>query len=256
MNLAGARVLVTRPHGQAQDLLDRLAQRGAQARHLPLFEIRDHGDAQAHRATLDRCRGFDGWIFTSANAASRAVALDAGPWPPLFATGAATAEALARGGRAGATVAESSSASEALLALPALRTPQGRRFLVCTGAGGREHLVEGLRGAQAHVERLDLYERVPVPLAPGAVEAAVTDADAVIVTSGEALQRLWDLAPPAARSHLAGLVLVVPSRRVIELALRLGAVRACAPSRMSDAHLVRCLEEAICDHADPGTTRP
>lgn len=244
MNLKGARVLVTRPAGQEGALLDLLRARGAQPRHLPLVAIRDHGDPHAHRATLARCRAFDGWIFTSTNAARRAASLDAGPWPSLFATGTATAQALADAGHPGAAVAPSSAASEALLALPALSAPQGRRYLVCTGVGGREHVVDVLRDAQAQVERLDLYERVPVAYAPEALGAAIAEADAAVVTSGDALQQLWDLAPQSARSRLQGLVLVVPSRRVIELALRLGFAAPCAPSQMSDAHLVRCLEGA------------
>lgn len=244
MNLQGARVLVTRPDRQAGALLVLLAASGARPQHLPLYAIRDHGDPQAQRAVLEDCRAFDGWIFTSTNAAARAAALDAGAWPPLFATGGATAQVLAEGGHPGASVAAGSAASEALLALPALRAVRGRRFLVCTGVGGREHLVEALRDGGARVERLELYERVALDHAPEAVEAAVTDADAVVVTSGEALQRLWDLTPPGARSRLARLVLVVPSRRVIELALRLGFAAPRAPPRMSDAHLVGCLEEA------------
>jgi uroporphyrinogen-III synthase len=244
LNLKGARVLVTRPEGQEGALIDLLRARGAQPRHLPLFAIRDHGDRNAHRATLARSRAFDGWIFTSANAATRAAALDPGPWPAQFATGAATARALAEAGHPGASVAPSSAASEALLELPALRAPRGRRYLVCTGVGGREHLVDALVQAQAHVERLDLYERVPVAHVPEAIAAAIAAADAAVVTSGDALQQLWALAPAAALPRLRGLVLVVPSRRVIELALRLGFAAPCAPPQMSDAHLVGCLEEA------------
>ncbi|HKY90239.1 MAG TPA: uroporphyrinogen-III synthase [Nevskiaceae bacterium] len=244
MKLKGARVLVTRPAGQAGALLDLLQARGAQARHLPLVAIHDHGDPDAQRAVLAARRDFDGWIFTSANAAGRAAALDPGPWPTLFATGEGTARALADAGHPGAHVAPSSAASESLLGLAALHPVQGRRFLVCTGVGGRDLLVHALRDAGARVERLELYERAPVPHAPDAVAAAIDGTDAAIVTSGDALQRLWDLAPAAARVRLAGLVLVVPSQRVIELALRLGFAAPRAPARMSDAHLVRCLEEA------------
>lgn len=244
MSLAGLRVLVTRPAHQAQNLLDLLAAEGAIATHLPLFEIRDAGDPAAHHATLDRRRDDDGWIFTSANAAIRACRLYTGEWPALFATGEATAQALADGGHPGARVAESSAASEMLLEMPALVAASGRRFLLCTGVGGRDHLADVLRARGGQVERLDLYERVEIAYGPEAVEAALAAVDAVIVTSGDGLARLWALAPESARPRLRGLVLVVPSRRVIEQALRLGFAAPLAPAQMSDANLVRCLEQA------------
>ncbi|MGQ0622010.1 MAG: uroporphyrinogen-III synthase [Panacagrimonas sp.] len=247
--LTGRRVLVTRPEGQSANLLALLDARGAIVLPLPLHRIEAWGDAELHRCTLAAARGFDGWIFTSANAvrqfASLSPAVSPSQWPAFYAIGAATARALEECGHPDAQLAPAGNTSEALLDLPALCEPYGQRWLICTGAGGRDVLATTLAARGARVERLELYLRVPIDHPAETLTTALDQAEAVIVTSGEGLQRLYDLAPAASRVRLLACPLVAPSARVLEQARRLGFTSMVAPAEMSDAALVASLERVL-----------
>lgn len=249
--LCGCRVLSTRPAAQTQALAALLRERGATPVELPLFRIVPHGEAALHRQRLDAARHWSGWIFTSANAARCAAALDDAPWPSLFAVGAATAHALTAQGRAGAQVSETGTGSEALLAHPALRAPRGERLLICTGVDGRTALDTELAARGAHVERLELYAREPVAHAAEEVARAISTVDAMLCTSGQGVERLHAITPDNLRPALLSRLLVVPSPRVLELARRLGFSAALAPAQTSDEALVACLELGLAESARP-----
>lgn len=251
--LRGYRVLCTRPAAQGEALAALLREHGAEPVELPLFRIEPHGDTSAQAQFMDAARTWNGWIFTSANAALRATALDQGPWPTLFAIGAATARSLAVQGRPGALCSAEGSTSEALLDHPALRAASGQRFLLCTGVGGRDVIETALSARGAQVERLELYARVPVEHSTAEVLRALESVDAILCTSGESVERLHALAPAAARATLLSRLLVVPSQRVLELARRLGFLTVRAPAQTSDEALVACLEQGLSESAQPPT---
>jgi uroporphyrinogen-III synthase len=243
--LSGWRILVTRPAEQAEQLCRLVEERGGQALRLPLMCIEAADEVPRLRDVMARCRKFDGWIFTSANAARIAAQLDSDSWPTLYAVGRATARELERQHRAGALVPAQGSSSEALLAMPAFQSVAGQRFLVCTGERGLGLIESTLRERGAETLTLALYRRVPAPHEPAAVRAAVQDSDAVILTSAESLQQLWTLVPEDLRGSLRALRLVTPSPRVVELARRLGFEQPLAPDEVSDEALLRCLESSL-----------
>lgn len=252
-SLRGRRVLSTRPAAQGQALIAQLRSRGAIAVELPLFRIAPAGDPGRQRAQLCAARGDSTWIFTSANAARYAAALDAGPWPALLAIGAATAGALAELGHPGAQFPSAGSDSESLLALPALRDPSGQRFLLCTGVGGRGLIETALSARGAQVERVELYRREPVDYGVDAVTQALQGIDALVCTSGESLDRLRVITPLRTWRSLLSRVLVVPSPRVLELARRLGFTAVRAPVQTSDEALIACLEQGLAESAHTPT---
>lgn len=238
---SGLRVLITRPAAQSAGIEDLLRRRGAQPLPLPLFEIQPTGEEAGHRATLSAARTWNGWLFTSVNAAREAARLDPGPWPPLYAIGQATADALATLGHPGARHSRSGSSSEDLLAHADLQAIQGQRFLICTGEGGRDALAPRLRARGADAQRLELYQRVAVDHSPATLREAAESCDAIICTSGDGLERLCERLPDDLRSRVQSCLLVVPSPRVLELARRLGFAEVRAPQRTSDEALVDCL---------------
>lgn len=258
--LQGRRVLVTRPQAQSAGLITALEARGAIAIALPLYRVEDWGEPSEHERRLRESREFEGWIFTSANAARRCAELDTAPahlpWPRLYAVGAATARALEDGGHPGALTSGAGSTSEDLLGLPSLQDVRGHRLLICTGLGGRDVLATTLAARGAHVERLELYRRLAIDHPPERVAAAADAAEAVLVTSGEGLQRLYQLTPPESRPHLLAAPLVVPSARVLEQAQRLGFAAARAPTEMSDAALLACLERGLASAIPRSMTDP
>lgn len=248
MNAVGLRVLVTRPAAQSGPIERLLRDRGMEPLSLPLFEVVACGDDGAHRATLARARSWDSWIFTSANAARRALDLAsaAGPWTESYAIGPATARVLTESGVAAVRFPAHGSTSEDLLALPALSEVSNRRILICTGEGGRDVLALELRRRGASVERLELYRRVAVEHPQSRVRDLAGRCDAVICSSGEGLMRLHELMPEDMRSRLARRVLVVPSQRVLESARHLGFTEVRTPLKTSDEALVDCLVQPAC----------
>lgn len=243
MNAVGLRVLVTRPAAQSGPMERRLRTLGMEALALPLFETVACGDDEGHRARLIGAQHWDGWIFTSANAARRTVDLASAikSWPPRYAIGDATADALIAAGRGPVQLPVHGNTSEDLLALQAFREVAGHRLLVCTGEGGRDAIAPELRRRGAQVERLDLYRRIAVAHSASAVRHAVERCDAVICTSGEGLARLHAIVPEDLRSGLMRRLLVVPSQRVLELARHLGFTEVRAPVKTSDEALLDCL---------------
>ncbi len=241
--LAGLRVLVTRPAHQADTLCKLIEKAGGEAIRLPLLSIEPIAPAQAARQ-FELARGFDWWIFTSANAVRQARAIDAGAWPQsLAAVGPATAAALESVSGAQVLAPLQGASSEALLARPELAALSGKRVLIVTGADGLETLSTELERRGATVVTAAVYHRVPLPHTPEAIESSLKRAKAIIVTSGQALEHLWNLTPETLRPALLKKQLVAPSERVVEMAVKLQfAARALAPEQMSDASIVHCLE--------------
>nr|WP_277346267.1 uroporphyrinogen-III synthase [Solimonas marina] len=221
-----------------------LESRGAQALPLPLQTIEAVRQPAAAARALEQAAAADAWIFTSANAVQFAQRLMPGDWPPLFAVGSATAAALLAQGR-DVDLPDGAYSSEGLLALPALQSVQGRRYAIVTGEGGRELLASALRARGAQVDVIAVYRRIALPYAPAMVAQVVGDADAAIVTSGEALTRLVDLlSETPARATLQRLPLVVPSQRVVEHARQLGfRTTPMVPDQVADSAFVQCLEQ-------------
>lgn len=242
--LRGLRVLVTRPAPQAENLCRLIEQAGGQALRLPLQAIEPAGDRSAAAARLAAAAAWEAWIFTSANAVRAAAAVYAGPRPArLAAVGAATASLLRAGGAEAVIAPEDSDGAAGLLAHPAFAAVRGQRILIVTGDSSLPLLAEELARRGAQVESAALYRRVPVVHEPAAVAKLIGAAELAVVSSGEALQRLVELAQGPARQRLLALQLAVPSARVVEKARELGFKRpALLPTRVSDAAYVELLQ--------------
>ncbi len=161
---------------------------------------------------------FDVVIFLSEHAVRLGLpALLACGWfsrASVLAVGGRTARVLKADGVA--AEAPEQTGSEALLAMPLLARPAGRRVLLVTGAGGRSLLATTLAERGAEVQRFECYRRAPVPGAP----PAVLQCDAIIAASGEGLERvaaLWLAA--GGRNEVP---VLVPSARVARLGVELG----------------------------------
>lgn len=241
--LSGLRVLVTRPQHQADALCAQLEALGAEVARMPLFDIEAVGDVSEQQACFAAWRDAAAWIFTSTNAVRLAAERDPGPWPLCYGVGPATAAALSALDRGPVMAPEAGSSSEALLALPELEQPDGGRFLIVTGEQGRDLLATTLQSRGAIVETLNLYRRRAIDYDADRVTAEIELADATILTSGEALDRLWALTPEASHRSLLMQQVVVPSARVLDKARELGFPAPLVPETVSDEAIVRCLVE-------------
>jgi uroporphyrinogen-III synthase len=215
--LEGLGVVITRPKSAAEALAVALEREGARAFVFPALEIEAADPTPRQREALDDLAGFGLAIFISANAVERGLALarSTGPWPAgtrVAAIGEATAHALRNSGFAAVISPQERHDSEALLALPELRSVKGERIIVFRGEGGREHLRDVLEARGAHVDYVECYRRARPRTAPGALLAAWARGElhAVSALSAETLENFLAMVGEAALPHVAEATLVVP----------------------------------------------
>lgn len=241
--LAGARILVTRPAAQAGSLCRMIEAEGGQALRLPLLSIEPVVSASQARQLL--AAGHDAWIFTSANAARHSASLINGPWPArVAAVGPATAAALA--GAPLVTLPLGGASSDALLELPEFREVRGQRVLLVTGEGGLRQIERELEARGASVERAEVYRRVPLPYPPETVASFLRRSAVLVLTSSEALEQLQRVTPVESHGLLKRKPLVLPSTRVVERAQDMGFGRAVSvEGPMSDAALLAACAQIL-----------
>jgi uroporphyrinogen-III synthase len=110
--------------------------------------------------------------------------------------------------------------SEGLLALPELQQVAGKNVLIFRGDGGRELLGDTLNTRGAKVEYVTCYLRRKPDLDSDALLTAA--ADAITLSSSEALRNLFDMPEAPGRTRLAAVPLFVPHARIAEAARQLG----------------------------------
>jgi len=233
--LAGKRILVTRPGGQAAGLSALIRGAGGEALEAPAIEIRALADPEAFYALADRLESFDIAVFVSRNAVRKAMELlqarrGAKPWPArlrLATVGSGSRDELEARGFSGVIAPQGQADSEALLALPEFADVAGKRVVIFRGEGGRTLLGETLRARGALVEHAACYRRT-LPEAGGALLAlawAGGAVAAVTVSSGEGLANLLEMLGEEGARRLAQAVFFVPHPRIAEEAARRGLGR-------------------------------
>jgi uroporphyrinogen-III synthase len=228
VSLAGLGVLVTRPESQAGPLARHLASLGATVYQLPALSIVPRSDVAAQCTKLGPLADFDWAIFISANAVRYGAGrLPTASAPRVAAVGPATAAALTHAGYRLSLVPARGFDSEHVLACPELQSMQGQRVLLIRGGVGRDLLAETLTARGAHVETLDVYERVRATPPPGAVDAverawARGHIQVVTATSTEIARALFELLSPEGRALYARTAILVGSARIADSVRRLG----------------------------------
>ncbi len=246
-DLGGLSVLITRPAEQAADFAEMVAAARGRPVRFPVLEILGPADKQAVRRQLADLPAVDLLIFVSANAVRYAF-----PQMPdhiplelrIAAVGRATARALEEVGLDPTLIPASRFDSEGLLALPELRDVSGWRILIVRGDGGREHLRETLEARGARVEYVEVYRRrIPQRNPANLIGHWDSLVDVVTVTSGQILDNLFTLLGEEGTPLLQDTPLVVPGRRVAELAAARGCARVIVARSAMDADMLAALCE-------------
>ena len=245
--LAGRRVVVTRPGGQAQRIAQLIRARGGEPVLFPALEILDAADPAPARALIERLDGFDLAVFISANAVDKGLALVRArrAWPAALrvaAVGRASARALEREGFAAVIFPPQRFDSEALLELPELTRVAGARVAIFRGEGGRELLGDTLRVRGATVEYVECYRRARprADSAPLLALCARGELDAFTATSSEALANLDAMLGAAGRQCLIETPMFVPHERIAAAARAL-ALRTVVLTGPGDEGLIEGL---------------
>lgn len=219
-------VLVTRAGKAGSSLAARLDAEGWSAHHCPPVSLTGPLNRAACAEALFAALPADRVILTSPEGVRQAVALvgaEAFVDSIVIAPGPGTARLATALGLTRVVSPERSGDSEAMLNLPELMAVAGLRILILAAAGGRRLLEIELSKRGARVERLHVYRRLRCGL-PDSLADDIARADHVIslISSGGALEALQaGLSEAAWQDVLAGLLLV-PSRRVAELARQAG----------------------------------
>ncbi|WP_028241454.1 uroporphyrinogen-III synthase [Stutzerimonas azotifigens] len=231
--MSGWRLLLTRPAEECAALAATLADAGIHSSSLPLLAIEPLAETPEQRSLFLDLDRYAAVVVVSKPAARLGLErLDTyWPQPPLgprwFSVGAATGALLEDYGLDARWPAGGDD-SEALLALPAFREALAGhepRVLILRGEGGREWLGEQLRARGVQVDALALYRRYCPDYPPGTVHARIMAErlNGLVVSSGQGLQSLSELAGEGWAELAGRLPLFVPSPRVARLAQELGA---------------------------------
>ena len=263
-DLTGLHVVVTRPLAQAEPWAERLREMGATTSIVPLLDIVPLKDAEHIQFIKNRILDFDHYskaIFVSQNAVVYGLEWLENYWPQLpygidyFAVGETTAKQLQQRGLPVTDLAQSQSGamnSETLLQSPALQSVKGEKILIFRGLGGRPHIGEVLSERGAHVDYCELYERVLPSEASVALNQVLARAQTnlvVVVHSGEALENLQRVLSGLAvdLSRLKEqLVLLVPSQRILDIAIATGFKRVHAAQNATELCMLQGLLDVQC----------
>jgi uroporphyrinogen-III synthase len=228
-DLTGCTVVVTRPSGQAESLLKRLASAGANPIPFPVIAIQALPVHTPDAQTRQQVAGCDLAIFISRNAVRHGLPVieQAGGLAPgvrVAAVGKGTAEELDRHGVHVDLLPSRGASSEALLAVLADDTISGKQVLIVRGVGGRELLADTLKSRGACVDYLECYQRV-LPDTDAHILPRLHgegQVDAIVVTSLEGLRNLERLVPDTEKSTLRSVRLYVVSAAMVDLCADLG----------------------------------
>lgn len=246
--LESVKILVVRPGHRLAKLCCLIGKEGGIPMPLPLLDITGPIDASAARVALERARHAGLWIFTSPNAVTWSSTISPPtpdlPWPhQLAAVGQGTADALQKLTGSRNILVPPADGAKALLSMPQLQDVKERTILIVRGERPLPFLENRLRALDAIVLTAEVYRRKVRPVNPDEVASLIIQADAAIVTSGESLRALRRATPTASVSKLLTLQLVVPSMRVVKVAMEEMGFRLhpLVPDRVSDDEFVQAL---------------
>ncbi|ABM26533.1 uroporphyrinogen-III synthase [Shewanella putrefaciens] len=216
------KVLLTRPEGRNQSMVDALNARGIAHYVTPLLGVEPTNDITTDAS--HPLAGTDIIICISANAvifankALNKINAQIATWPKVqyFAVGHATWEALDQLGICAVEAPDDCQQTEGLLTLTSLQHIPAKKVTIIRGVGGREALAEQLTSRGANVRYWEVYQRVCPPLDGYAITQQWQHfgIDTIVVTSGEVLNNLIKLVPKELFAWLRSCHIIVPSNRV------------------------------------------
>ena len=242
-------ILITRPQGQGQGLMDELSQAGWRCVHQPLLSIKpftEQDGAAFHtmKQHLMNIDTYDVVISVSGNASSLAVDMIDQYWPQMpvgidwYAVGPSSAKDFESLGIQ--MQVPQGNHSEGLLKLDGLQNLTHKKVLILRGVGGREHLANTLteRGAQVHY--CELYRRQGITFAKGELAALLSKEQIhyALLTSGEMLHQL---ANELDDENLNSLHIIVPSERIAQMAPKLNIQHIHVCDKINGQGVLNCL---------------
>ncbi len=227
--LAGRRIVVTRPAGQATHLAEALVELGVHPVLFPVLAIEAVTDTAPLLDAAIQLEQYDWAVFVSPNAVDKALAvvLEYRQWPDnvrVATVGHSSEQALARHGIRDVVAPHERFDSEALLELPPLQDMAGKRVIIFRGDGGRDLFGDTMKARGALVDYVTCYRRTKPALDPAPLLKLWSDGrlDAITITSSEGLRNLYEMVGKLGQSWLKKTPTFVPHARIAEQARALG----------------------------------
>ena len=209
---AGARVVVTRPTGQADDFAAALIDEGAEVVVRPLIRVEAPDDPEPLARAARQLDRYDWVIFTSANAVDRfvqalprAVQPGTAGRPRIAAVGPVTAAALERSGVAVDVVPREHTARAIAAAITRHADLSGKRVLWPRAHRAANDLAVVLEKAGARVDAIEAYRTIEDRAAAVALARELTTdhADVLTFTSPSAVTAFVEAGGSAAGTCVA-----------------------------------------------------
>lgn len=247
----GARVLVTRPVQQADNLCELIINQGGEPILFPTLLIKIAPSTSNRKDLLNAISNSNWVIFVSANAVQFAHANLADYLPTktarFAAIGKATARALTAVHWSVDLLPDGGFNSEALLASQNLQCVSGQKISIIKGLGGRNKLAQTLRLRGAKVDCLALYQRAKPIVSKHTIKQIFVDTrlDVIVLTSGEAAQNLVAIVGEKNAQNLKSVPLVVISERIKKIASTLGFKQIIVAQEPDDIVIVQTIKTLL-----------
>lgn len=250
LTLRGISVVVTRPAGQSARLRELIELHGGVPILLPLMTIEPVANPVLPEVESARICAV---IFVSVNAVRLGLKVVRPLLPAggvIIGVGPATVAALRAAGQMPLAMPDIDASSEGWLTTAALSATAvaGRVVVIVRGRGGRDLLAQTLRERGAEVEHVEVYQRIPKPLAIGAtlMAADVDRPDVLVLTSAEATEHLAHLLEAQGLRELLAVPIAALSARIADRARELGySGRVEIAEEASDAGMLRAIERLV-----------
>src|SRR5205823_6563305 len=198
--LAGRRIVVTRPHKQAEGLSSTLQQFGAEVVEAPVIEIRPPDSFQALDAALNNILQYDWLILTSVNGVEAlfsrleplGLSIDSLQHLKIAAIGPATEQRIQDHGLVVDVVPPQYVAEEIVRSLRKL--VKSEKVLLVRAKVARDVIPDELRAAGAHVDVVEAYQSAIPENAKSRMQSVFTDRplpDAITFTSSSTVQNFF-----------------------------------------------------------------
>jgi uroporphyrinogen-III synthase len=246
--LSSVRALIVRPSPFAQQLTEAIKQQGGYAYALPMQKIIPTA-TNLIIEQLNTNLKIDRIIVTSRFAARCAIPALQYDWQQFnsikkwYCLGANTSIELNKFG-INASYPNSGITSENLLQLKdfSLKNIRKQNILIIKGNNGRKTLYNTLTHRQANVVSLESYSREPLCYCQQATTTLIQkhNFNCIFCGNHEALKNLCNFLPMSYRNKY---ILILPSLRQVNLAIKLGFINSCYINGMSNNNIIAKLYE-------------
>ena len=222
--------MITRPAHQASRLVEGIASEGGEAFLFPTLDIIAAEDSEKNESIVKKISQFDIIIFISPNAVEHGlnlfhknVGLSKNTQLATIGQGSAKALKTKLNVRPDISPKENFN-SEGLLDTAELQNVENKNILIVRGNGGREKLKKTLEHRGAHVEYLNVYQRVKPATDTAELEQYLQNNKiaAIVITSEEGLKNLLELMPKNVIQQLLKVPLLLINKRLINVAKKAG----------------------------------